>query len=596
MDNLSLETVVEMITNREFEEAKKILDVIILEEPDNIEIIKYLGLCNVNIGNFIEAKNNFLKAVELDAEDASSWFYLASLHDDLGEKEEAISAFLKVIELREDYIDAYKNLSVIYLQRKEFNKIIEFKDKLVELDDEDSQSAYILGLAFSGLNNFDEAIYFLKIALETDKNNILLYNNLGLIYFAKNRIDEALWYFNNSLMLNPNDHVANYNVGIIYQIKSDFITAFPYLKRAYDSNPMSVYLVAAAFSAFNAKMWEEAVMLYNLLILQNPEKENFQYNLAVAYRATGNYQKSISLFENLLMRSPSNLVFLEHLASLYIEIQEFEKSKAIYSSMIEKGNASHEVYYKYAMVCARTNDIDKAEFILKKVIQLSPEHAIAHKDLAVIYLSKRLFDYAKDEFEIAYKLEPKNPYILFELANYYYVTGDHKIAQKYYNELMKHDNIPLSMYLNISMNLLASKKYKKAIEILEIIKKQEPKNIFVLSNLAQAYFKLKNYEVALQLLEDAYFIQPNMEIANMLATAYMKTKHFDEAIKLFKVVDHQSPLNIAVMVNIAICEYNLKNYVEARKLAEKILTFLPESEEAQTILDKLNKKEKTVNG
>ena len=66
-----------------------------------------------------------------------------------------------------------------------------------------------------------------------------------------------------------------------------------------------------------------------------------------------------------------------------------------------QGNVSYEIYYEFANICVKTNDFDKAEKILKKVIQLNPEFARAHKDLGVIYLNKRLFDYAEDEFQKA---------------------------------------------------------------------------------------------------------------------------------------------------------------------------------------------------
>ena len=40
--------------------------------------------------------------------------------------------------------------------------------------------------------------------------------------------------------------------------------------------------------------------------------------------------------------------------------------------------------------------------MLKKVIRMNPEIAKAHKDLGIIYLNKRLFDYADDEFKTAF--------------------------------------------------------------------------------------------------------------------------------------------------------------------------------------------------
>ena len=44
---------------------------------------------------------------------------------------------------------------------------------------------------------------------------------------------------------------------------------------------------------------------------------------------------------------------------------------------------------------------------------MNPDIAKAHKDLGIIYLNKRLFDYAEDEFQTALKLAPNDFEILF---------------------------------------------------------------------------------------------------------------------------------------------------------------------------------------
>lgn len=83
-------------------------------------------------------------------------------------------------------------------------------------------------------------------------------------------------------------------------------------------------------------------------------------------------------------------------------------AKNTYTNLIRLGKIPADVYYRYAILCMKTDDKDKAETIFKKVIQLDPKNPYAHKDLGVVYLSQRLFDYAKDEFETAYKMAPED--------------------------------------------------------------------------------------------------------------------------------------------------------------------------------------------
>ena len=63
--------------------------------------------------------------------------------------------------------------------------------------------------------------------------------------------------------------------------------------------------------------------------------------------------------------------------------------------------------------------------MLKKVIKMNPEMAKAHKDLGIIYLNKRLFDYAEDEFKTALKfsLVRSSTYSLMAASNLSFVIS-----------------------------------------------------------------------------------------------------------------------------------------------------------------------------
>ena len=97
--------------------------------------------------------------------------------------------------------------------------------------------------------------------------------------------------------------------------------------------------------------------------------------------------------------NPKNANYLKKLASIYMTTGQFANAKEIYERIIKQGSVNPQTYYELSILCVKTNDLDRAEQILKKVCGLNPDFAPAHKDLGVIYLNKRLFDYAKDEFE-----------------------------------------------------------------------------------------------------------------------------------------------------------------------------------------------------
>src|SRR5699024_3169442 len=116
---------------------------------------------------------------------------------------------------------------------------------------------------------------------------------------------------------------------------------------------------------------------------------------------------------------------------------QIQQAKEIYEKILVQGNVSFEIYYEFAHLCTMTNDMDRAEKILKKVVELKPDFADAHNDLGVIYLRKRLIDYAKDEFEKALEAAPDDGKILYEYANYLHATTDFKKADEYYQKALE---------------------------------------------------------------------------------------------------------------------------------------------------------------
>ena len=83
MDKMKLDEINQLVVDKKFEEAKNELLKYNLDEEKEIDALKLLGLCNVNLDLYKEGQSNFETVVKYDPEDASSWFYLANCYDNL---------------------------------------------------------------------------------------------------------------------------------------------------------------------------------------------------------------------------------------------------------------------------------------------------------------------------------------------------------------------------------------------------------------------------------------------------------------------------------------------------------------------------------
>ena len=147
------------------------------------------------------------------------------------------------------------------------------------------------------------------------------------------------------------------------------------------------------------------------------------------------------------------------------------------------------------------------------------------------------------------------------------------------------------MLVSIAINYMSMNMPEKAKELLLKAIAVEPQNIQVLFHLAQVYNFEKNYENAKKLLEDAYTLAPNTEIANLLAQVYYEIGEYSRAYALYNIVNLTIPNNLGVLMNLARCKFAQKEYAAAKEHLETLLKILPEHEEAIEMLNKIKEEE-----
>lgn len=565
-----------------------------LENIDNdLEVIKYLGLCNINLGCFQDAIYNFEAVVKEDEEDALSLYYLATLYMDTEKIKvlyRAVDMFKKVIELREDYIDAYKMLCICYVRLRKFDLILELKDKMLSLSDDDVSLYELFATAYFELKMYDDAINTLQSAVEHSDQKDIVYFKIGVFYFNKNDIKKSIEYFEKAIELDNTQAEYFYHIGLSYYTSEKFVEAEEYLKEAIKLSDNKIYMILYSNAALKINKNEEAIEVLKKLVVQNPNNENHKYNLACAYEGCGKLDDAIQIIEKLVTLNLNSNPLKLHLAKLYAKKGMFESAKVLYTDLINMNFVNVDILYEFAVLCGQTNETDRAEDLYKKLIIDSPKAAMAHKDLAIIYLGRKFFDRASEHFAKAYELEPNNLFVIYEYANYYHLMADFVKAQELYDRLLGEYNLTATMLGSIALNCISLNQIDKAKEILEVAIKMEPQNVNVLFYLAQVYYIKKNFENAKQLLEDAYTLLASPEVANLLAQVYFELGDYKKALPLFLVINQTNPANSLIMVYIAKCMFELEKYEEAKIFVEDLLKMLPEHEEALELLSQIEEK------
>ena len=192
----------------------------------------------------------------------------------------------------------------------------------------------------------------------------------------------------------------------------------------------------------------------------------------------------------------------------------------------------------------------------------------------------------------------------FEVGSLFHIVktneGKFNITPSYYNKSLKQRYQNVLDYANLYLSLVDIATYKN--ELIEVNAGLLNASLALSNVCDEMYFinadtanevkkcirKLKN-DVRTQTYEDAYNIAPNHEIASLLGQIYMELGQYNEAFILFNLVKLNFPTNLSVLMNLAKCKFLQGDKEQAKKYVQKVLDILPEHEEAQQMLEEINK-------
>ena len=290
----TLNKIKDLISEESYNEARTQLIEYIKDGRENdVEVLKLLGLTEVNLELYSDAKNTFEKVIKISPKDATSLFYLANCLDNLDNVTEAEKYYSKVLQIREGYIDAYKSLCIIYLKTNREYNAIELAKKAKEFAPKDYTFDYLIGTANITLKQYNKGIEHLETALAMNPSHFQIYNNLGTAYLLVGQREKAIECYKKAIKIKPDDSISYYNIGSIYQIQNKHNQACDYFEKAYNLSNQENYLISLALSELKSSQIEKAAKHYKSLALLHPEKDSFQYNLASCYELMKNYEQAI---------------------------------------------------------------------------------------------------------------------------------------------------------------------------------------------------------------------------------------------------------------------------------------------------------------
>lgn len=245
--------------------------------------------------------------------------------------------------------------------------------------------------------------------------------------------------------------------------------------------------------------FEDAVVIFEEIVRNNIENQDFQYCLGEAYYHRGGMTlKSLDAFEKVVSLDPEFSLAYIHIFDIYVDEGLFDRG------------------------ISRANHF----------VELHPESARGYKDLAGMYKAAGRFNEALDALAQAKRINPEKLDYHLEIANLYKLMGLYSDAIAVFDEILAGDELKVTAAMGKSRVYFILGEHSKGINMLEISLSfagvDTNETAYILSNMAAHSIYSAEYVQANRYLDRALELNPDNIFYVLYWAGFLHAEQSDE--------------------------------------------------------------------
>ncbi len=195
--------------------------------------------------------------------------------------------------------------------------------------------------------------------------------------------------------------------------------------------------------------------------------------------------------------------------------------------------------------------LDEAVREFRKAIELDPDSAHAHDNLATVLTEKKLFREALDEYLIAIKLEPDAPTAHYNLACFLATHGP-DMAIEQYKEAIDLDPEYPDAHVNLGLTYADQGEVEDAMRAFHRAIELAPQDPFPRHELAALLMDEGDFRTAIQQLKEVVRLEPDHFEAHLdLGICFAQKGFYAEAEKAYTKGRELAPEDLLLQYNTA---------------------------------------------
>lgn len=440
----------------------------------------------------------------------------------------------------------------------------------------------------------DEAITEYQRALESYLDLPEIYHKIGVALYHKNEIEKAINYFEIAIEKCPKYEESYYMIAECYIRKARFWDAIDYAKKS---------LSVSKF--FNAKAH---LLIYNVLKISRKKsfankwacfKELFLFFLKLPFDRTAKknmlkafsyirflpmlirglievkrngLENALEIYQEAIDRAPGFILLYCLIGDIYRALGRYEDAVTEYKMAIWYDNLNISAYSALCLCYEECGDLDSAIEIYQKLINIQPDVAEYHGNLAHILYMKGDIQNAVAHYQNAIMLNPNPAWtsLIAQTLGYVHQDVDKNLDASIAAYQTAYTLTPedMEIYINIGSAFYDKGDYDNALSVYRKALDLQPQNAKIHCNLGYLHWGKGDIDDAIKEYELAIRYDKNYDIAyNNLGVIYLDDLgHVKKAADFFQSAIDCNPNYALAYYNLARSTAIMGDKIEAAKL------------------------------
>jgi len=374
----------------------------------------------------------------------------------------------------------------------------------------DAEEKKVLVSVAEKMGNKDRlgAIALISQSPLTEKSPALLFN-LASLHFENGKVQTAISNFLKAIEFQPNFRDAHRNLAIAYVQENNFEKAEPSLRKAIElgsNDGLTMGLLGYCLNQSGRS--NDALQAYRMAKLTMPNELQWQIGEATALMDLGSLEEAISIYESILLSEPNRVGIWVNLANIRIQQGKYVQAIADLEVARRLEGLNPESLISLGHLYLNESLQERALSCYKKAIEKPELIDVSKLTKPIDYLMRfNLWGAAKGLIMDINKVEEFNAKI----------SEDKQLNQRF-------DRADILIEMNIGNQVIAVKR-------LEELLKNDPLDGEAILILADYYLQQKSSEKSIMLLEQAAHIQEfTAKSERILGEIYASRGDYEKAL------------------------------------------------------------------